>query len=202
MKPFPVFLTLGLAVSLAVLPTGAVEDFDAETKAALEAARKTAEKAGVKMPDIKKLMEETDEPSTPEKKKSGKDKASAAKASTEKSEPLKALPVWVTPIPGFQPAPGGKKWREDGAEKGEISGTVPGAPREVAESWAKAAKEKFRGVTTNTMTINGALTLTVFASYLKDEEVEHEVEFELKPGKGGKTSEVTVNYTIAAPKNP
>ncbi len=189
------FLAVGLAASLAVLRAGAAEDFDLETKSALGAARKAMEKAGVKMPDIKKLLEEADEPSAPEKKQATKEKPAAAKP-----EALKVLPGWITPIPGFQAALGGKKWMEGGVEKGELSGTVPGAAQEVAASWAKEAKEKFRGVTTNEMKIQGALTIQVFASYLKDEAAEHEVVFELKPGKGGKTSEATVSYTIAAPK--
>lgn len=200
-------LTLSLLAALATaFSAAAADDLDPETRAALEAARKASEKAGVKTPDLKKLMEEADEADAAEKKPVAKGKPGAVKAAplkpaaakpaTEKPEPLKALPDWVTPLPGFQLAPGGKRWTEDEVEKGEISGTVPGAPREVAEGWAKAAKEHFRGVTTNDVTVNGALTMTVFATYLKEELLEHKVELEIKPGKGGKTSAVKLTYSI------
>jgi hypothetical protein len=110
--------------------------------------------------------------------------------------PLKALPDWIPPITGLKLAPDGKKWTEEEVEHGALSGTVPGAPREVAEAWRVAAKEVFRDVTINDTTINGALTVTVFATYLKEEQLEHKVELELRPAKGGKTSEVKLTYTI------
>lgn len=198
----PRVFTLSLLAALATaFPAAAADDLDPETRAAFEAARQAAEKAGVKLPDLKKLMEEADAADAADKKPvakgkaAAKDKAGAAKAPA-KPEPLKALPAWITPLAGFQAAPGGKKWTEDEVEKGEISGTAPGAPREVAESWAKAAKEHFRGVTTNDVTINGALTMTIFATYLKEEQLEHRVELEIKPGKGGKTSAVKLSYSI------
>ena len=181
------FATLTTAFSAA-----AADDLDPEARAAIEAARKMAEKAGVKVPDLKKLMaEDADEKD---------DTAKKPKGVTTKPSPLTALPAWVTPIPGFKPAPGGTRWIEDGVEHGTMSGTVAGTTREVGEQWKTAAKEKFSSTTTNDMTINGALTVIVFAAYLKDEQVEHKVELELKPSKGGKYSQAKVSYTIAAPE--
>ncbi len=205
MKIPPRLLTIGMAISLSALSARAAEDFDPETKAALEAARKAAEKAGVKMPAIKKLMDEAEAEDAAEKKPAVKGKAAAGKPeapapaptmATEKPQPLKALPDWITPLPDFKPAHGGRRWAEEGVEKGELTGTVPGAPRDVAATWAAAAKEHFRGVTTNDVMINGALTMTVFATYLKEEHLEHRVELELKPAKGGKTTAVKFNYSI------
>ena len=117
-----------------------------------------AAKAGVKAPDLKKLdaaeeVEGAGKKPAP-KGKPGAVKASplkpgAAKPAAAKPDPIMALPDWVTPLPGFQPGPGGRKWTEDDVEKWEINGTAPGEPREVAENWVKAAKEHFRDVTTN-----------------------------------------------------
>ncbi len=197
MKTLPGIFTLGLCAAIFAAFSIQAADLDAETKAALEAARK----AGVQLPDLKKLMEEADAEDAVDKKPGGKDKPAAkdkaggANAAANQ-EALKVLPAWITPLPGFKPAPGGKKWTESDVEKGEISGSVPGAAREVAESWAKAAKEHFRGVTTNAVTVNGALTMTIFATYLNEEQLEHKVELEIKPGKGGKTGAVKLSYSI------
>ena len=203
MKTSPRLLTFLLATSLSTLSARAAEDFDPETKAALEAARKAAEKAGVKMPDVRKMIEDAEAEDAAEKKAdakgkpdAGKPAAPATKMATQKPEPLKALPDWITPLPDFKPAHGGRRWAEEGVEKGELTGSVPGAPRDVAAAWAKAAKEHFRGVTTNDVMINGALTMTVFATYLKEEQLEHRVELELKPAKAGKTTTVKFNYSI------
>lgn len=164
-----------------------------------------AAKAGVKAPDLKKLdaaeeVEGAGKKPAP-KGKPGAVKASplkpgAAKPAAAKPDPIMALPDWVTPLPGFQPGPGGRKWTEDDVEKWEINGTAPGEPREVAENWVKAAKEHFRDVTTNEATVNGALTITASAKYLKEEQLEHKVELEVKPGKGGKASAVKLTYSI------
>ena len=193
----PSFTLSLLAALTATFSAAAADTLDPEARAAIEAARKMAEKAGVKTPDLKKLMaEDADE-------KDEKDDADKKpKGPTTKPSPLTALPAWVTPIPGFKPAPGGTRWIEDGVEHGTISGTVAAAPRDLAEQWKNAAKEKFSSVAINDATINGALTVTVFAAYLREEQVEHKAELELKPAKGGKTSQAKISYTVAAPEKP
>jgi hypothetical protein len=199
MKNLPSLLALAVSTTLAATSFAAgAGDIDPDAKAAVEAARKMAEKAGVQVPDLKKLMEDDEEEKTPAGKKgaTATEKTAPAKAANTKPEPLKAPPAWVTPLAGFQQAPGGKRWVEGGVEKGEVTGTAPGAPRELAANWAKAAKESFYGVSTNDATINGALTITIFATHLRNADVDHRVELELQPGKGGKTSNVKLTYAI------
>lgn len=194
MKILPGLFLAIVGVGLWMVCLGhAADETDPQTKAALEAARKAAEKAGMQVPDLKKMMEE-DEDEAP-KKPTAKEKTPAAKKDPAKA-PLTAWPDWIPAVPGFKMAPGGKKWTEEDVENGLLTGTVAGAPRDIAEAWKNAAKEAFRSVSTNDQTINGALTVTVTALYLKEEQLEHKAELELKPSKGGKTTEVKLTYTI------
>jgi hypothetical protein len=157
-----------------------------EARAAIEAARKNAENSGVEIPDLEALMK--DEEGVPS------DDGGAKVAPTAK-EPLDALPSWIPAVPGFRSSAPGSRWTEDGMAKGEMSGIAPGKARELAEEYAQLARPKFRGVTTNDVTINGALTMTVFISNLVDEQAEHRAEVEIKPAADGKDCEVTVNYS-------
>jgi hypothetical protein len=50
-------------------------------------------------------------------------------------------------------------------------------------------------VTTNDVTVNGKLRMTVFVSDGKAEKEEHKIELELKPTAGGQSSNATLTYS-------
>ncbi|MEA3188044.1 MAG: hypothetical protein QOD99_1874 [Chthoniobacter sp.] len=174
---------------LALLSAGTVraadDGMDAETKAAIEGARKNAGK----MPVLQKLM-------TEEAEKKDEEKPAGP---TTKPEPLTALPPWIPPVPGFKPESGSKHWMEKGIEKGELRGVIAGAPRAVATKYHDSVKatEKFN-VTVNDVTINDTLTMTVS---LTARDSERKVELELKPTKGGKASAALLTYTAPPLEN-
>jgi hypothetical protein len=55
-----------------------------------------------------------------------------------------------------------------------------------------------RDVTTNDVTVNGKLTMTVFVSDGNGEKEEHKIELELKPTAGGQSSNATLTYSQPA----
>jgi hypothetical protein len=119
----------------------AQDNVDPDTRAQIEAAKKNAEKMGVKMPDIDKMMAEDAEEDAAAKKEV------ANKTAATKPEPLASLPSWIPPIDGFQPTTGsGKHWIDnEGKEQGTMRGIVSGDPHVVFKSWEKLAKPKFSG---------------------------------------------------------
>jgi hypothetical protein len=197
MKLLPGTLILGLCMLAGgCLPAYAEDDaMPPEARAAIKAASKNAAKAGVEMPDLKELMKDDEKTET-----QGMDtEDEKPKAAPTAKVPLAKLPAWIPAVPGFKPSPGGRCWTEDGNAKGGMSGAAPGKPRELADAYAKTAKPKFSGVTTNYVTINDALTVTVFLEYLRDAEGEHRAEVEFKPASGGKSCAVTISYTEPMP---
>src|SRR5256885_2510643 len=96
---FLVCLFLASAVSLRA------QDVDPDTQEQINAAKKQAEKMGVKMPDIDKMMQESAADDAATKKEV------ANKASATKPEPLASLPAWIPALDGFQATAGsGKHW--------------------------------------------------------------------------------------------
>lgn len=120
----------------------AQNNVDPDTREQINAAKKQAEKMGVKMPDIDKMMEEN----------AAEEKAEAAKkAPASKPEPLASLPAWIPAIEGFQAANGsGKHWTDnEGKEQGTMSGTVAGDPHAIFKKWEGSAKPQFSGPDTS-----------------------------------------------------
>src|SRR6266849_2014565 len=83
----------------------AQDNVDPDSREQIEAAKKHAEKMGVKMPDIDKMMAEDAEENAAAKKEM------ANKAAATKPEPLTSLPAWIPLLDGFQATSGsGKHW--------------------------------------------------------------------------------------------
>ena len=124
----------------------AQDNIDPDMQEQINAAKKQAEKMGVKMPDIEKMMQE----SAAEDDAAAKTEA-AKKAPATKPEPLAALPAWVPAIDGFQLTAGsGKHWIDnEGKEQGTMKGTVAGDPHAVFKKWEQSAKPQFSGPDTS-----------------------------------------------------
>lgn len=189
---FRTFVFAVVAITLSIFSARAADEdvLPPEARAAIEAAKRNAEKMGVAMPDVEKLMAED----AAEEKEQAKEKPK--KLAATKPEPLKELRAWIPPIDGFKPNPGtGKYWiDENGKENGTMSGTVPAGPREAAENFQKAARPRFPSVSYNDSTINDKLTMTVYVSNLEGEEKEQKIELKLTPAKGGKSSDAILTY--------
>ena len=121
------------------------QNVDPDAQEQINAAKKQAEKMGVKMPDIDKMMQESAAEDAAEKTEAAK------KAAATKPEPLSALPSWIPLLDGFQPTAGsGKHWIDsDGKEQGTMIGTVAGDPHAVFKNWEQSAKPQFSGPDTS-----------------------------------------------------
>jgi len=90
-------------IAMCAVSIKAQDNIDPDTREQINAAKKQADKMGVKMPDIDKLMAD-------EAKEDAAAKTETAKrVSPTKSEPLAALPVWIPPVEGFQSTVGSGK---------------------------------------------------------------------------------------------
>ena len=119
----------------------AQDNVDPDMREQIEAAKKQADKMGVKAPDIDKLMAD-------QAKEDAAAKTETAKTvPATKGEPLAALPEWIPPVDGFQSTAGaGKYWTDkDGKEQGTIKGSVAGDPHAVFKKWEASTKSKFSG---------------------------------------------------------
>jgi hypothetical protein len=121
------------------------QNVDPDMQEQINAAKKQAEKMGVKMPDIDKMMQESAAEDAAEKTEEAK------KAAATKPEPLAALPSWIPSLEGFQPtARSGKHWIDsEGKEQGTMNGTVSGDPHAVFKKWEESAKPQFSGPDTS-----------------------------------------------------
>jgi hypothetical protein len=131
---------LAVAV-LAAASIKAQDKVDPDTREQIEAAKKQADKMGVKTPDIDKLMAD-------EAKEDAAAKTETAKtAPATKGEPLAALPPWIPPVDGFQTTVGaGKHWIDkNGKEQGALKGIVSGDSHAVFKKWEASTKSKFSG---------------------------------------------------------
>jgi len=180
---------------VAAFSARAQDDMDPDMKAALEEAKKAAaEGAKTQSPAMKKMMEDAKK----QAEKADEEAATPTPAPATKPLPLKALPDWIPPVPGFKPSSGATHWTEAGMEKGRMTGTVPGAPRDVTDKYHDMVKAANKlNVTVNDVTINGALTMTVFLT--NREGPEQKLELTLKPSPDGKSSLATFEYSSALP---
>jgi hypothetical protein len=184
-----IFLVAMCAVSLK-----AQDKVDPDEREQINAAKKQADKMGVKVPDIDKIMEQTAAEDAAAKTETAK------KAPATKAEPLAMLPSWIPTLEGFQSKTGtGKHWIDnDGKEQGTMQGTVAGDPHIVFKKWEDSAKPKFSGGDTTwepTLgNVNGRHYVSLHA-FRRDASATDfcDVRLEIESTEGGK-SNVTVTY--------
>jgi hypothetical protein len=170
----------------------AQDNVDPDMQEQINAAKKQAEKMGVKMPDIDKMMKESaaEDARTEE----------AKKVAATKPEPLAALPAWIPPLDGFQAVAGsGKHWIDsEGKEQGTMTGTVAGDPHAVFKKWEQSAKPQFSGPDTSWSPTIGNVNGTHYVSlhtFRRDTSGTElcDLTLELDAASGGK-SKATVTY--------
>jgi hypothetical protein len=129
------FVVLSIAI-LGIASLSGAEERDQVTEEAIKKAAEDAKRMGLEMPDLKALMDASDEEDK---------KADASVKETGKDKPAKeakktgtiALPDWTPAVPQFTPAgPVGKKVI-DGDEKIVLTGTSPLSPIALADEWEK-----------------------------------------------------------------
>jgi hypothetical protein len=190
------FLCVSIAMigAFSVRAEDPMDQMDPDVKAALDAAKKAAPATSPGLsPDMKKLMDKA-------KQDAEKDDSDVTPppAPATPPKPLKALPDWIPPVTGFKADPGATHWTEEGMEKGKMTGTVPGAPRDVTKQYidmAKAANKLNTGV--NDVTVNNELTMIVFLTSREGDE--KNLKLTLKPSPDGKSSLATFEYSQALP---
>ena len=137
---FLAFVSL-LIASFLLAPSLRAQDTDKEVDDAIQQATEVAKKMGVKMPDVKKQLEEVN-------KEEAKEKAALQKQ-LEAPGPL-ALPDWTPKVPQFEPT--GPVSRKIVSDEVNIiqTGTSLLTPAELEDSWEEAAKgDKLNSSRTN-----------------------------------------------------
>ena len=172
----------------------AQDNVDPDTQAQIDAAKKQAEKMGVKMADIDKMMAEDETPKN----------EVAKRVAAAKPEALAALPVWIPSLKGFQPLSGtGTHWTDnEGKEQGTMRGTITGDPHAIFKKWEQSAKPQFSGPDTSWSptigNINGRHYVSLHA-FRRDASGTDlcDLKLELDTAEGGKST-ATVTYTQPA----
>jgi hypothetical protein len=128
------------------------EDPDKEVDDALNEAADAAKKMGVKMPDVKKQLEEVD-------KEEAKEKAALEKQ-LELPGPVK-LPDWTPKVPQFKAdGPAVKKIVDDEVNIVQ-TGTSPLTPAELGDSWEAAKGDKLNSSRSNN-SVNDTKTVFIY----------------------------------------
>ena len=151
---FLAFVSL-LIASFLLAPSLRAQDTDKEVDDSIQQATEVAKKMGVKMPDVKKQLEEVN-------KEEAKEKAALQKQ-LETPGPL-ALPDWTPKVPQFEPT--GPVSRKIVSDEVNIiqTGTSPLTPAELGDSWEEAAKgDKLNSSRTNG-SYNDIKVVTIYLS--------------------------------------
>jgi hypothetical protein len=143
-----------LFAPLVLTPLLYAQDTDKEVDDAIQQATDAAQKMGVKVPDVKKQLEEVD-------KEEAKEKAALQKQ-LEAPGPV-ALPDWTPKVPQFKPAgPATKKIVDDEVDV-ILTGTSTLTPAELGDNWEAAKGDKLNSSRSNN-SINDTKTVFIYLS--------------------------------------
>ena len=183
---FPAFVLL-LAASLALTPLLHAQDTDKDADDAIQQAADAAKKMGVKMPDVKKQLEEVD-------KEEAKQKAALQKQ-LEAPGPV-ALPDWTPKVPQFKPAGPATKKIVDDEVYIIVTGTSPLTPAQLGDSWEAAKGDKLNSSRSNNSSND---TKTVFIYLSTREEPLQKVVLEATRAPEEKITHVTISSPLPKP---
>jgi len=183
---FLAFVFLFVAL-LPMPPSLLAQDTDKEVDDAIQQSTEAAKKMGVKMPDVKKQLEEVN-------KQEAKEKA-ALQRQLEAPGPV-ALPDWTPKVPQFEPAgPVSKKIVNDEVNIIQ-TGTSPLTPAELGDSWEAAKADKLNSSRTNG-SYNDAKVVTIYLS--TRQEPLQSVVLEAKRAPEDKITHVTISSPLPKP---
>lgn len=178
-------------VAITSAPLTNAQDSDKQVDEALRQASEAAAKMGMKMPDVKKMMEED---AKEEAKEEAKAKAKVQKAISAPG-PV-AFPDWTPKIPEFTPAGPATKKMVDNKPQLVQTGTSPLTPVALADAWEKFKNDKYSLGRLNS-NINGTITQTV--SYRDLDDPNQEVTMEAKREPREKITRVTLSAPLPMP---
>ena len=164
------------------------QETDKEVDDAVQQGADAAKKMGVKMPDVKKQMEEVD-------KEEAKEKAALQKQLEAPGRV--ALPDWTPEVPQFKPAgPAIKKVVDDEVDI-IMAGTSPLTPAELGNSWEAAEGDKLNSSRTNG-SYNDTKVVTIYLS--TREEPLQKVILEATRAPEEKITHVTISSPLPKPE--
>jgi hypothetical protein len=176
-----------IIASFLLRPILPAQDSDKDVDDAIEQAGEAAKKMGVKMPDVKKQLEDVD-------KEEAKEKA-ALQRQLEAPGPV-ALPDWTPKVPQFKPAgPVSKKIVGDEVDIVQ-TGTSPLTPAELGDSWESAKGDKLNSSRTNG-SYNDTKVVTIYLS-TRQEPLQSAV-LEARRAPEDKTTHVTISSPLPKP---
>jgi hypothetical protein len=177
-----------LFASLVLTPLLYAQDTDKETDDAIQQATDAAKKMGVKMPDVKKQLEEVD-------KEEAKEKAALQKQ-LEAPGPV-ALPDWTPKVPEFRP--GGPVSKKIVGDEVNIiqTGTSTLTPAELGDSWERAKGDTLNSSRTNA-SYNDTKVVTIYLS--TRQEPLQSVVLEAKRAPEEKITHVTISSPLPKPE--
>ena len=164
------------------------EDPDKDVDDAINEAANSAKKMGVKMPDVKKQLEQID-------KEEAKEKAALQKQ-LEAPGPVK-LPGWTPKVPQFKAdGPAVKKIVDDEVDIVQ-TGTSPLTPAELGDSWEAVKGDKLNSSRSNN-SIND--TKTVFIYLYTQSEPQEKVVLEATRTPDEKITHVKISSPLPKPE--
>lgn len=182
---------LFIVAILAFAPFGYAQD--AETKKQLKEANEAAEKMGVKMPDVQKMLDANASEEAAQKAATKKRHAETVAKYSGKA----ALPDWAPKVPKFTASGPAAIKTVDGQEKIVVTGTSPLSPNELADAWDTFKNDKFSHERTGS-NINGQVSQIV--SYSKVENPMDAVRMEAERKSGAKVTKITLSSPVVDPE--